>query len=221
MEQKIIGGLDCLVRAPKGAEGNARHPILIYLHGAGTRNNMEALRNSIFLTAREQQGHLPFLTVCPLCTENTWFDHWHQLKAMVRELAALPSIDPTRIYLTGASMGGYATWQLAMSMPKYFAAIIPICGGGMYWNAGRLVSIPVWAFHGAKDGTVLPAESEKMVNKINTLGGDAKLTLYPENGHNAWTDTYNNPEIYTWLLSHKKKEAPLFSDQYTNAEIYG
>ena len=74
----------------------------------------------------------------------------------------------------GASMGGYGTWQLAMSMPKFFAAIVPICGGGMYWNAGRLINTPIWAFHGAKDPTVLCVESEKMVNHVNALGGKAK-----------------------------------------------
>ena len=64
-------------------------------------------------------------------------------------------------------MGGYGTWQLAISMPEAFAAIVPICGGGMYWDAGRLKKVPVWAFHGDSDPTVFPEESVKMVNAVN------------------------------------------------------
>ena len=123
--------------------------------------------------------------------------------------------------MTGGSMGGYATWQLAMSMPEYFAAIAPVCGGGMYWNARRIVNIPIWAFHGGKDPTVFPEESKKMVDAVNKRGGNAKLTIYPENGHDAWTDTYSNPELYRWLLSHTNQNPPVLSDDYSSPHLYG
>ena len=66
----------------------------------------------------------------------------------------------------------------AMSMPEYFAAIIPICGGGMCWNCIRLKDVPIWAFHGALDDTVLPEESMHMVAAVNRNGGNAKITVY-------------------------------------------
>ena len=121
----------------------------------------------------------------------------------------------------GASMGGYGTWQLAMSLPDIFAAIVPICGGGMYWNAGKLKNVPVWAFHGALDKTVLPEESEKMVNAVNKRGGSARLTVYPENGHNAWSDTYSNPEVFEWLLSNTNQKLQSFENEYKGSAIYG
>ena len=92
------------------------------------------------------------------------------------------------------------------ALPEAFAAIVPVCGGGMYWDARRLKETPVWAFHGAQDKTVLPEESLHMVEKVNAFGGNAKLTLYPNNAHDAWTDTYSNPEVYAWLLEHIKGE---------------
>ena len=146
------------------------------------------------------------MLVMPLCNAETWFDLWAQLKALVEQLQNTPWVDATRLYLTGNSMGGYGTWQLAMSVPEAFAAIVPVCGGGMYWDAKRLKEIPVWAFHGAQDKTVLPEESLHMVGKVNAFGGNAKLTLYPNNAHDAWTDTYSNPEVYAWLLEHTKGE---------------
>ena len=74
----------------------------------------------------------------------------------------------------------------------------------MSWNGARLVNVPVWAFHGKLDTTVHVEESEWIVGRILKNGGNAKLTIYPHNAHDAWTDTYSNPEIYQWLLQHQK-----------------
>ncbi len=127
----------------------------------------------------------PFMLVAPQCNKNTWFDLMDSLKKLVYLLADDETVDEKRIYLMGLSMGGYGTWQLAMSIPEMFAAIVPICGGGMYWNAGRLANVPVWAFHGKLDTTVFVEESEKMVNAVNAKGGNAKLTIYPELKHRS------------------------------------
>ena len=123
--------------------------------------------------------------------------------------------------LTGASMGGYATWQLAMSMPECFAAAVPICGGGMYWNAERLKNVPIWAFHGGKDNVVSVEESKKMVDSVNQKGGSAKLTIYPENGHDAWSDTYSNHLVYSWFLSHLNCNTEKITDIYDDSKTFG
>ena len=99
-------------------------------------------------------------------------------------------------------MGGYGTWSLALAQPERFAAIVPICGGGKPYLARRLKGLPVWVFHGAQDKTVPPEESEKMVAAIERSGGSPRLTIYPDAGHDSWTRTYDNPELYEWLLSN-------------------
>ena len=121
----------------------------------------------------------------------------------------------------GASMGGFGSWQLAMSLPELFAAVVPICGGGLKWSASRLVNVPIWAFHGGKDTLVEPEESIKMVDAVNKCGGNAKLTLYPENGHDAWTATWRNYEVFEWLLSNINNNAPCIEEMYNNSDIYG
>ena len=136
---------------------------------------------------------------------DTWFDLFETLVRFAEAIAARPDVDSSRIYVMGASMGGFATWQIAMSRPDLFAAIIRICGGGMYWTAGRLKDMPVWAVHGKLDDTVFVEESEKMTAWMRRYGGDPKLTIYPENGHNAWSDTYGNREVFRWLLAHKRE----------------
>ena len=222
MKELTICGIRCLLKEPAGYTEGARDPLLIFLHGAGTRgDDISVLQNSPFCQTIQEHTNLPFLVLMPLCQQNTWYDVWQDLKEFVQKAIVTLSVDSSRVYLMGASMGGYATWQLAMSMPEVFAAIAPICGGGMYWNAGRLQNVPVWAFHGAKDNVVFVEESQKMVDAVNRCGGNAKLTIYPENGHDAWSDTYANPEVFSWLLQHRKAVPQEFTDQYNNAALYG
>jgi len=187
-----------------------RCPVILFLHGAGSRGtDIRVLRDNPYFRITEQYESFPFVTIAPQCSADTWFDLFETLQELVRKIAGEPYADSSRICLIGASMGGYAVWQLAMSMPEYFAAVCPICGGGMYWNAGRLRNLPVWAFHGGKDTTVLPEESIKMTDAVNRYGGSAKLTVYPENGHDAWSDTYGNPEVFDWLLSCVNRNSPV------------
>lgn len=222
MQEFQLGRLRYVIRYPEGFSEEETYPVILYLHGAGTRgDDIGKLHTNPYFLQIEKHKEFPFVTVAPLCTENTWFDLWEHLKKLVQQIRELPFADQDAIYLSGVSMGGYAAWQLAMSMPEYFAAMIPICGGGMYWNAGRLVNLPVWAFHGGKDTDVFPEESVKMVNAVNQSGGNAKLTVYPENGHDAWTDTYSNYAVFQWLLQHRRKNTADFCDKYNMADIYG
>ena len=202
-----LNGLTYTVRYPEGFDEGKQYPTILFLHGAGTRwTSLEKLEGNAMSRYAQANADFPFVLVMPLCTEETWFDLWQQLKDLVALLQNTPWVDASRLYLSGNSMGGYGTWQLGMCIPKAFAAMVPVCGGGMYWEAYRLKAVPVWAFHGALDQTVLPEESQKMVDAVNKRGGNAKLTIYPNNTHDAWTDTYSDPEVYAWLLQHRKEE---------------
>ena len=214
--------LKYITRFPDDYKKEEKYPLIIFLHGAGSRgNDINVLLNNPFFEITEKHYEFPFVVVAPQCAENTWFDMFETLKQLVVEISCNEFIDKERIYVLGVSMGGYATWQLAMSMPEFFAAIVPICGGGMYWNSGRLLNVPIWAFHGKKDTVVKVEESEKMVDTVNALGGNAKLTIYPENRHDAWSDTYANEDVFKWLLENKNKNIKELKNMYNNAKIYG
>ena len=181
-------------------------PLILFLHGAGERgSNLNAVKVHGPPKIAEQQGDFPFIVVSPQCPGNTWWTDPTQLNALIElldEVIAKCSVDTERIYLTGLSMGGYGTWYLAARHPERFAAIVPICGGGEPWNACALKDVPTWVFHGARDTVVRPEESQKMVEALGACGGDVKFTLYPNAGHDAWTETYNNPEVYDWFLQY-------------------
>ena len=218
----IFEGMQYAVRFPENYNEGEQYPILFFLHGAGTRGeDINNILTHSFLRRPEKWPDFKFIIVAPLCHKNTWFDHFETLERFALFIANQAYTDKNRIYLTGNSMGGYGTWQLAMSMPELFAAIAPLCGGGMYWNAGRLANVPVWAFHGARDKSVFMEESVKMVNAVNKRGGNARLTIYPENGHNCWTDTYGNPALYEWFLTHTNSNAQSLIDEYNNSKDFG
>ena len=221
MELKNFEGMNYYFSMPKTK--SEKYPLILFLHGAGTRGeDPSIILGNAFITITDEKENFPFIRVIPHCNGlNTWFDCAERLEKFGTYLASLEFVDETRIYLMGNSMGGYGTWALAESIPERFAAIVPICGGGKPWNSGMLVSTPVWAFHGKDDDVVDVVESIKMVDGINKLGGKARLTLYDNTYHDAWTATYKNEEVFSWLLSHTNEKAKKFVNNYNGSENFG
>src|SRR5690606_8210741 len=112
------------------------------------------------------------------------------IEILEKSLAELPGVDRDRVYLTGLSMGGYGSWELAARKPELFAAVVPICGGGDVKQAPRLAKLPIWAFHGAADDVVPVKCTQEMIEAIREAGGDPRYTEYPGVGHDSWTRTY-------------------------------
>ncbi len=198
------GQLSYVVQEPTAFDTTKQYPAVIFLHGAGSRGTDIAQLTGNPFFAHASPHIADCLTFAPQCAADSWFDVFESLLDFCVFVAAQPQVDDSRVYLIGASMGGYAVWQAAMSRPELFAALVPICGGGMYWNAPRLQNTPIWAFHGQDDPTVLVRESEILVERINACGGNAKLTVYPNTGHDAWTATYQDKAVFDWLFAQVK-----------------
>lgn len=186
-------------------------PLIFFLHGAGERgNDIEQVKKHGIAKIAEREPDFPFIAVSPQCPKNEWWlDKLDLLIDLLEEIKKNYRIDKNRIYLTGLSMGGFGSWHLAVEYPDYFAAIVPICGGflpllGFPEKLKKLLEVPIWTFHGEKD-EVVPIENTKMlVNFLKAEGGDIRFTTYPDAGHDSWTKTYENPELYKWLLSKTK-----------------
>ena len=189
-----------------GTSPDEKWPLIFFLHGAGERSNdLRLVKKHGIPKIVEQQPDFPFIAVSPQCPdETTWRDHHLTLKALLDETVANYAVDVHRIYLTGLSMGGYGTWSLARRYPELFAAIAPICGGGFPEFVSQLKDVPVWAFHGAADDVVKLEAGQRMVDALRACGGDVRFTVYPGVGHDSWTQTYDNPELYEWFLQHRR-----------------
>ena len=190
----------------------ARYPLVLFLHGKGERgDNLLQIKEAALPSRLEYdqkfREKFPAILLAPQCPSNGWWST-HELSMLIDEIQAKYRVDPDRIYVTGMSMGGYGTWAMASEFPERFAAIAPVCGGGDVAEAERLAHLPIWAFHGNKDNVVPFNESQKMVSAVQAIGGNIRLTAYAEAGHDAWTETYSNPELFTWLFAQKRSARP-------------
>jgi predicted peptidase len=209
LNREVTLQLEYLLYLPEGYEGSQKEwPLLVFLHGLGERGPViNKVKTHGPPKLIEQGKQLPFIVVSPQCPENSWWTYeTEKVLALVDEIEETYRVDKSRVYLTGLSMGAYGTWAVASVAPDRFAAIAPICGGGYSFLGDNLKDVPVWAFHGGADPVVPVQKSQEMVNAVNQAGGHAKLTIYPGVGHDSWTETYNNDELYQWFLSHSKKQ---------------
>ncbi len=235
---------------PKKYDSTKKHPLVLALHGAGERGNDNQKQIEFYGLATTWADSLAqsisnCFVVAPQCPENNrWVDlNWklgfydfettpisNELNAVVGIIDLLSreyKIDENRIYVTGLSMGGYATWDLLVRFPNKFAAAIPMSGGGDFNSVQRIKNTPLWVFHGAKDEAVPVEGSRKMIksleqngvsviytekmteNEINEeLQKNPKhlYTEYPNGEHIIWSEPYSDPSLIKWLFSQTRKK---------------
>jgi predicted peptidase len=178
-------------------------PLVLFLHGAGERGDRDKIRRHGPFKRIAAGTEFPFICVAPSCPAGQWWEP-EPLHLLIEEVCSLYRVDRDRISATGLSMGGFGTWATAITYPQLFAAIAPICGGGTPYLVDRIAHLPVWTFHGGKDPVVPFYESQRMVDALRLVGNEARLTVFPDGGHDVWTPVYDNPELYDWLLSHRR-----------------
>jgi predicted peptidase len=200
---------DYLISLP---EGYAEHPekkwpLILFLHGAGERgSDLNQLKRHGPTRLIAEGKKFPAIVVAPQCKpEQIW--NPHGVKGLADEIKRSHRVDTDRVYLTGLSMGGFGTWETAMEYPQEWAALVPICGGvGVrFVMVSTIVHLPQWIFHGGKD-SVVPAKYSKDMHDLLKKKGcpDVRLTIYPEAGHDSWTEAYADEELWSWLFAQKR-----------------
>jgi predicted peptidase len=203
---KVTVKYEYLLFLPKGYDqGKQSWPLMLFLHGAGDAGtNMNRVKILGPPKIVETKPDFPFILISPQSPVRSW--NLDALNALLDDVIQRYRVDKDRVYLTGASMGGSATWAFACAHPEKFAAIAPVCGSGNPAEASKVASLPIWVFHGAKDPVVKIERARAMVDAVQAAGGNVKFTVYPEAGHDAWTQAYNDPELYHWLLQQKRHD---------------
>ena len=154
-----------------------------------------------------EQGPLPFIIVAPLLNDWQGASPLEYLDGVLAEAQTIYRVDAKRIYVTGLSLGGEATYRFAIAHPDSFAAIAPLCAsleGDQIALLERIRSLPVWAIHGAEDTVIPLATGQEPVNVLKELGGNIQFTVLDGHDHDIWTDTYSDPAFYEWLLRHQR-----------------
>ncbi len=219
------------VFVPAQWSADDKWPVIFFLHGAGERGSDGFKQTTIGLPKiLRNKPDFPAVVVMPQCKRALW---WGDPLMEAQAFAALESSieefngDSQRIYLTGLSMGGYATWAFGYKYNKKFAALVPISGGVMprrnypapKWHpasitplnphtetAKRIRKTPTWVFHGEVDKRVPVSESRKLIKALRSLGGNVRYTEYPGVKHNAWDKAYEEILLLPWILSQRKSD---------------
>lgn len=203
--------------------------LVLFLHGSGERghDNRKQLDAGLGPHLCRHAHDFPALVVLPQVPDG---EEWTGTNARVALIALAATLtefkaDPTRVYATGMSMGGYGTWEVALMAPERFAALVPVCGAvhpprpqrhSMRVTqvdgtadpyaaiAARLHGMPAWIFHGAQDQRVPIADDQRLVRAFAATGHPVRLTEYPQGDHNIWEATYADPAMWAWLFAQRR-----------------
>ncbi len=180
-------------------------PLVLFLHGSGERGSDLERVATVGLPHLLERLPEPAFVAAPQCPEKgRWTEHLEELEALLDDLLDRFAIDPSRVYLTGLSLGGQGAWFWAARNPERFAAVGPVCGRTDPAHAERLRNLPIRVFHGADDEVVPLSESEKMMDALRAAGSRAELTVFPGVGHDSWTPAYRDPGLYAWLFAQRR-----------------
>jgi predicted peptidase len=204
-------------------------PAILFLHGAGERGDDGLVQTNVGLAPaiRQNPSRYPAIVIFPQVPRDS---QWVGTPADMA-LAALQQttrefhVDPTRVYLTGLSMGGHGTWYIAYRHPELFAAVVPICGwvrdftmfrGSvpvvtgdsaqvMTLLAQRLGKVPIWIFHGEVDQVVNVNGSREPAAALKAAGADVRYTELLGLNHNTWDAAYGSDEFVRWLFAQRRR----------------
>ncbi len=218
-----------VVYIPAGWTAERTWPVILFLHGS-TERGRDGLRQSrvgLGAALRRYPDRYPALVVMPQCRpEADWISPAMQAQALgaLETTAREFNGDARRTYLTGFSMGGYGSWDIAAKHPRRFAALVVVCGGilwppsvamrplapgtnNSYFRTARAVAhVPCWIFHGDQDRNVPVTESRRMADALKSLGANVRYTEYRGVAHECWNQVYAEPELPAWLLAQDLKE---------------
>lgn len=212
--------------APARIEAGKTYPLVVFFHGAGERgtdNEKQLVHGAKEFLTPERREKYPCFVLVPQCpNDKRWVEvDWGGLEHRMPEEPSEPMqltfalldrlvkelpVDTRRIYVTGLSMGGFGTWDAIQRRPEFFAAAVPVCGGGDERLAEKIAHVPVWAAHGDQDTAVKPSRTTNMIAALEKSGGKPKLSMYAGVGHNSWSQTYASQEFFTWMFAQTRPE---------------
>jgi len=228
---------------PQNFDKQKSYPLVMFFHGGGERgsdNEKQLVHGAqMFL---DSINSYQAIVIFPQCAKG---DYWANLSRpdkgganrvftfhtdkgytpsmrmaveLMESLLAKSYVDEQRLYVTGLSMGGFGTWELLWRMPEKIAAAAPICGGGPMDKTAAMAGVPIWAFHGVKDNVVHVRYTKRMIPNVQKNGGIAKVSLYPNVGHNSWDHAFKEERFLSWLFKHRNERIqPSKEDQFLDS----
>ena len=192
------------VFVPEGYDGAKPFPVVLFLHGSGERGTDGVTPAQVGLgpiIAADPSAH-PYIAVFPQARASWQADTADAALALraLDEVMADYKAEPSRVVLTGLSMGGRGTWSIGTAHPERFSALVPICGPGEVESLEPIRGIPTWVFVGDMDRPTTLGALRATARTLRDLGAPVRYTEYRGVGHNSWDRAYSEPELVDWML---------------------
>lgn len=197
--------------APASEDTNKPAPLVLFLHGARDRgNDLNVLLKWGLPRFVNESSSLPYFFLAPQLPEGqTWVERESDVIALLDNLIASRSIDPSRVILSGFSLGTAGAWHIAASHPSRFAGLVAVSGRVPKTletsQLAALKEIPIQIFQGGKDEKLPIEDTQQIVDTLRGLGGTVDFTLLPEGDHFIADEVYGNPKLQQWLVSQIRR----------------
>ncbi len=206
IEEQFIIKSEYLVTLPSKYHDSVEKqwPVLIFLHGSRENSTLEKVKNDFLPVTLSKDKTLPLILISPVNAYNKW--SVDILNKMLDDVIDKYNVNLTKIFLSGHSMGGWATWEWALESPERFAAIAPISGSFFreLQNPWKLRHLPIWVFHGEKDQNIDVSNNIKTISLVKKYNNNAKITIYPDAGHDIWDWPFKYNNVIRWMLNQSK-----------------
>lgn len=206
-----------------------KYPVLIYVPGAGQFGNgavdlplllkdgpAQLIDEKKFPSTFKVNGQTFSMIV--FTPQLKGYSTTYNIEAFIDFVKNNYRTDSTRIYLSGLSVGGSLSTDVASEIPNSIAAVVPMAGVSTDCassNRCRLIAqsnLPIWTFQSADDPVFNPEITKEFIAKVNSYAPavPAKLTMWPNGGHDAWTRALdpsykeNGFNIYEWMLQYHR-----------------
>lgn len=213
-----------------------KKPLIIFLHGIGEKGTgskedltkidccgipkyIELGHTMQFTWNGKTEG---FVVLYPQLYSRygTWENYY--IDAMINYAYNNLNIDTNRIFLTGLSLGGGATWVYSSSSlanAKKFAGIAPVVSPCFMGNGCNIAkaNLPIYAVHALDDNKASYTCTTEAVKSIIDCGTKAipNVVMFDNGAHFVWNrrayDTaynYFNPNMYEWMLAQNRTLPP-------------
>ncbi len=203
--------------APGLADANNPAPLVLFLHGGRDRGtDLNGLLKWGLPRFVDLSGSLPYVFAAPQIPEGqTWVDRESDLIALLDNLIASNPIDPSRVILSGFSLGTAGAWHIAASHPGRFAGLVAVSGRVPKTleesQLAALKEIPIQIFQGGQDQNLSVEDAQHIVDTLRKLGGTVDFTVLADGDHFIADEVYSDPKLQQWLVSQRRREASVVS----------
>lgn len=222
-------GMCFRLRFPNNYNPANKYPVIVFFHGGGETgtvydNEYQLLWGAQLFEQRINNNEWNGFLLFPQETSVGWDDsYFSRINGILDTLQKYNNADPDRVITMGLSSGGYGAVAYASAYPKRVASVVassPAQVKTLSGTIGGFVHVPIWMANGGVDVNPDPYGAQAFYQNFRNAGGNIFQTYYVNDGHNTWTDMWNQQNAAGaymasgyWNSAHKAQPLVYYQQQ--------